>query len=303
MSAVGFGPWWPIDGPLPNPQVYGLLAAAAAPAAGVTIIEDVDAEQIQRWINGVKVRPYPVGPAKAWNACAPASEFVDKDEGTDIPLPEFGAMTIYLPISCTSYQVPDQQAFKARAVLTLTAVESFTVAREFLSGDVLPLNPHLADGNGTFPNGNTVTSPLNALGLLEKEIAASGQLGLVHMSPQMATVLRAQLAIDDKTGVLRTINGNVIIQDDGYAAGASPKGAHTPASGTKEWMYATGTVEIRRSPIFTTPDNVSEALSRGTGGAGDTPNNVTYRAERYELIDWDTQTQAAVFADRCMSTC
>ncbi len=302
MSSVGFGPLWRIDGPLRSPPVYGLLQAAAAPAAGVTLVTDVDGENVERWINGVELYPYPPGPAHVWDPCAPASEFVEKEAGGELAHPQYGAMTVYLAETCTSYKVWNQEAFKARAMLALEAVEGAAVAQEFLTGQVMTLNPHLADGNGTFPNGDVVTSPQAALALLEAEIAKSGQFGLVHMSPQMATVLANYHVIDAVGKVLRTKVGTVVIPDAGYVNGTTPKG-HAPAAGTEEWMFATGTIEVRRSARFTTPDDISQALDRGSGATAGMPNSITYRVEEYALVTWDTDVQAAVLADRCMTEC
>lgn len=311
MSIVGYGPLERIDGPLPSPPVYGLLQAAAAPAAGVTIVPDVDSQGIERWMNGVEVFPYPAGPAVAWNACAPGTFFIPKDDGAaDVANPQFGAFTVYLAERCKTYKVWDDAQFKQRAMIAFEAIESAAVAREFMSGRAMPLNPHLADGNGAFPNGATPTSPQNALALLEGEIAKSGQLGVIHMSPQMINVLANYHVLDAKTGVQRTMSGNVIVPDPGYgidvASGTpvNPTGK-TGAGGTKEWIYATGTLEVRRTELFVTPDTAAEAIDRGTGRGAEVgrPNTYIYRAERYYLIDWDTQVQAAVLADRCSTTC
>lgn len=307
MSTIGYGPTWRIDGPRPLPPLYGLLQAADAPAAGVTVVPDADPEGIERWINGVSVYPYPPGPAHPWDACAVGTYAIEKDTGEDLENPLFSAMVVYLAERCTTVRIPDQQAFKARALLALNAVQSAAIAKEFMGGHVMPANPHLADGNGTFPLGNTATSPLNALSLLEGEIANSGKLGLIHMTPAAATVCRAQLALDDRTGVLRTINGNVVIPDSGYwqalVDGVHPDGKAGPGT-NQEWMFATGPIEIRQSDMFTIPDKVSEAVDRGTGGADtSTPNSIVYRAERYFVVDWDTQVQSAVLADRCRTTC
>lgn len=316
---VGFGPLERIDGPPPLPPLYGLLPAASAPAAGVRIVTDFGDGPVQeaevrrlidegilaasagqeRWINGVQVYSYPPDLAVAWDACAEGSDRPVKGDGAELRLPEFGAFVLWLAETCTAYNVPNQDEFKARAVAAFTAVESAGVAHEFLTGDVLGLNPHLSDGSGTFPNGNAATSPVNGLALLEGEIAKSGKLGLIHMSPVTATLLRNNYVVDNKTGVLRTINGNVVIPDPGYIDGATPAG-HTAAGPHEEWIYATGPIDIRRSEIFTTPTNVAEALDRGIGGK---PNSITYRAERFYLVDWDTYVQAAVRVDRCLETC
>ncbi|MFL5309677.1 MAG: hypothetical protein ACJ79H_04395 [Myxococcales bacterium] len=318
VGQIGFGPASTVDGPPPIPPVRSLLAAASAPAAGVRIVVDLDSGAVvgieeavaagwlepgagrERWMNGVTVWPYPPYLASLWDSCAVGSDQGEKPDGDEIPLPEFAAFTVVLPETCTSYTIPDQDAFKARAVAALTAVESAAVARELLAGDLLGNQPHLADGEGTFPNGDTITSVVNGLALLEGEIARSGKLGLIHMSPMAATFLRNYYVIDDKTGVLRTINGNVVIPDAGYVDAVAPDGGHAPAAAGQEWMYATGPIDIRRSEIFTTPDNVAQALDRGAHGK---PNSITYRAERYYLIDWDTTLQAAVLVDRCQTEC
>lgn len=306
VGQVGYGPLTAVDGPPPVPPPYGLLPAAAAPAAGVRIVPDADANGRERWINGAQVYPYPPDVPDAWDVCSEGSNRPVKGDGSELPLPEFGAFVLYLAETCTAYSVVDQQAYRARALTAFAATESYGLAHEFLTGDILPLNPHLSDGEGAFPNGDTATSPLQGLQLLEGEIAKSGKLGLIHLSPMVATALRAHLAIDDRTGVVRTINGNVIINDSGYIDGATPAasaahpGGHPDPSATEEWIYATGAVDIRRSEIFMVPDTLEEALDRGIGG---TPNSITYRAERFYLIDWDTEVQAAVLVDRCRDTC
>lgn len=300
MSTVGYGPPWRVDGPPPSAPKRGLLQAAAAPAAGVRIVSDVDSSGRERWLNGVEVYPYPPGTARTWDTCAPGSELVDKDDGDDdIPTPRFGAFTVYEPITCTAYRVWDQDEFKARAVQVFTVIEGAAVEREFLTGELLGLNPHLSDGNGTFPNLDAVTNAQNGLALLDGEIAKSARLGIIHMSPILAGILCNYYIFEDKTGVLRTINGNVVIPGNGYVAGATPAGHPHPA-GTEEWMYATGPIDIRQSEVFVMPDDVSQALDRGIGGK---PNSITYRAERYYLIDWDTTVQAAVLVDRCQAEC
>lgn len=316
MTMFGYGPLERIDGPPPLPPVYGLLQAAAAPAAGVRIVVDAEAtgpdlgdsafglEGItipqagrERWLNGVQVYPYPPDLGDTFDACATGSPAEEKAEGGVVPLPRFEAITAYLPETCSALGIGDQEAFRARAVLALGAVEGSIVAREFLTGARMLNNPHLSDGEGTFPNGDSATSVSNGLALLEAEIAKSGKQGLIHCTPMAATAARERFAIDDRGGVLRTINGVVVIPDFGYVNGATPDGGgHPDPAVGQEWMYATGPIDIRRSEVSTTPDRVEEALDRSA-------NSITYRAERYYLIDWDTVVQAAVLVDRCFTTC
>lgn len=301
MSEIGYGPLWRVDGPPPVARTYGLLQAGEAAAAGVRIIPDQDADGVDRWANGIEVFPYPVDVAEAFDPCASGTgPNAAKAEGQDVPRPQFAAVTVFLPVTCTAYRIWDQAEFKARAVAAMATVEGARVERELLAGDVMLLNPHLADGQGTFPNADGVTSVVNGVALLEGELAASARGGLIHLSPQAGTVAVLNGLIEPADGVLRTkACGTLVICGAGYAAGASPAG-HAVATGTQEWIYATGPVDVRRSEVFVVPESVAEALDRGAGGAA---NSITYRAERYYVVAWDTAVQAAVLVDRCQNTC
>lgn len=336
MTQIGYGPLERIDGPLPLPPLYGLLAAAEAPAGGVRLLVDVDSNPFdyadlsstgesmeeaiarmrrdgllpaqagqERWLNGVEVYPFPPDTGDLFDTCSSGSgSYGSKGFGDELEHPQFSAVTAYLAESCKSYKVWDQDAFRARAVTAFSAVESSLIGRVLMNAEAVTLNPALADGTGTFPNADVVTNAVNALALLENEIADSGKLGLIHCTPGFATSLRAQFTLDNKSGVIRTISGNIVIPDPGYAVGSTPTG-HAAATGTQEWIYATGPIDIRRTEVFVMPETASQALDRGTG-LGATmgrPNTYTYRVERYYLVTWDTEVHAAVLADRCRAAC
>lgn len=281
-------------------------------ADGTIWMRQADGEQSQvyvpaqagreRWLNGIAVYPYPPGVPIGYDACGDPPE--DKPFGENVEPPEFNTLTVVESITCTSQQVPDQDAFKARAVSVLAATESFAVARELMSGLLFGSQPYLTDTNATFPNGDVATRPNHGLQVLEQAIGLTGRLGVIHCSPMLATALLGQgFVIRDKTGVIRTINGIPVIPDFGYIGVSQPVG-HAEPGPTEEWAYATGPVDIRRSEIFTTPETRIEALDRGSGGATNgRPNTFTYRAERYYVTDWDTALQAAVLIDRCSAEC
>lgn len=305
MTTLSVGPPWRVDGPPPIKPTYGLLQAAEAPAAGVRFVEDLDDQGRERWLDGIAVYPYLPGLASVWNACAVGSMRREKSFGDDFENPEFVALVANIGETCTSSRIWDQAAFMARASTVLAAVEGSAIAGEFMSGDVISGQPYLSDGEGTFPNNDTPTSPINGIALLEGEIAKSGRNGLIHCSPMLATHLMGYgFALADKTGVIRTINGIVVIPDFGYVLGASTPLHHADPVDLQEWAYATGPIDIRRTGIIMLPGTVEEALDRGTGGATTgRPNSITYRAERYYALDWDTAVQAAVLIDRCQLTC
>lgn len=301
------GTWIPerIDGPPPEPPLYGLLSAATAPAAGVRIVPDADARGIERWLNGVQVFPYSPETGLVFDPCAQGSDFVEKGDGAAVASPQFSALTAVASATCTTYKVWNHDEWKQRIALVLAAIESSVVAREFQSGTRFPNNHYLADGDGVFPNGDTATTAIHGLSLLEEQIALTGRQGLIHCSPMLSTTLMGYgFALADKTGVIRTINGTVVIADFGYARGSTPTG-HAAPVGPQEWAFATGPVDIRQTAPFVTPELPSQAVDRGTPGSATNglSNSVTYRAERYFLVDWDTELQASVLIDRCATTC
>ncbi len=257
----------------------------------------------ERWLNSVEVYPYPPDVPEGWDACAPASTAGEKSFGTPLAPPEFRALTLSVPITCTAQQVPDEAAFRARAVAVMAATESFGVARALMAGTDVSGGRYLADSGATFPNGSAATKPNHGLQVLEEAIAGTGRLGVIHCSPMLATALMGTgFALSDKTGAIRTINGNVVVPDDGYVGNSTPDSGPAPGA-TEEWAYATGPVDVRHSEIFTTPDTLAQALDRGLGATTGRTNVVTYRAERYSVAIWDGALQAAVLIDRCSSVC
>jgi hypothetical protein len=262
----------------------------------------------ERWMNGIQLWPYPPETPLGWDGCGHiGSDGEDeKSFGENVEPPSYRALTIVQPITCTTQSVPDENAFKARAVATLTAVQSYAIARELMSGETLgqPYGlPYLADTHCQFPNGQAATRPNHGLQVLEQAIAETGRLGLIHCSPMLATALLGQgFVIKDKSGVIRTINGIPVIPDFGYVGVSKPDNGVEPDV-TEEWAYASGPVDLRWSEILTTPDTLVQAVDRSLGATNGRPNTITYRAERYTVASWDTALQAAVLIDRCGTDC
>lgn len=328
MTVVGYGPMARIDGPPPVPPQYGLVPAAASPAAGIRLVVDVDQGGVidlavqdrmngtsmdetlaalrdagsipreagqERWLNGVEVYPYSPDRGDLHDACATGTDR-QKSVPDAVENPLFNPITVYTTLVCNGRRLGPYAEWRSRAITALTAIESSLVGRHFLSGEGYSANPHLADGNATILNGGVVTDPSNGIALLEQAIGETGAQGVIHLSPQLAVSANfGNLAVDNRSGVLRTINGTPVIPDFGYAVAHAPTGG-SAATGTQEWIYATGPIDLRRSEVIVLPDDISEALDRET-------NIVTIRAERFYLIDWDTQLQAAVLVDRCRVGC
>jgi hypothetical protein len=78
------------------------------------------------------------------------------------------------------------------------------------------------------------------LGLLEAGLAdCYGGAGVIHIPRFALPTFQAWGLLDNRAGVLRTTNGNLVAVGSGYP-GTSPAGV-APASGTS-WIYATGPV-------------------------------------------------------------
>lgn len=296
---MGCGPLWRIDGPPPQPPRFSLLKAAR-------LVDDVDATGTQRWGNGVELYIYPPENADAQDPTLTGTFTEVKPVGDPLDKPQFGGMTIVLGEECSTMGIwargmsedEAQARYYQRALTVFSAVEGAAVEKEFMGGAILGNNPHLADGGGTFPAANVAQSVPEAFALLEAEIAASGRAGLIHCTPSMATAAAAAVVLDypspgGSADLLTTINGTPVIPGYGYQQAAASPAGHTPAAGTKEWIYASGPVDIRRSEIIQLPEQVFQALDREI-------NLITYYAERYYVVDWDTQVQSAVLCDRTL---
>lgn len=282
MSQVGYGPPVRIDGPLPQKRSYRLLDVA-------TLIPTVD----DHWANGAMVFPYPDDAGHVFDPCSSGSSR-QKNPGTLPDSPHFGAFTGYLPVTCHAVSVgADAEWFRARALAALAAVESTIAERVFAKGEGMDaLQPHLTDANLVKLNGGAATKVTEALGLLEKAIAATGRAGVIHASAATIIAWDAGGALQPpKNGQLVTANGTQIVSGAGYE-GAHPDGSGAP-SATSEWAFATGPVQYRQTEPFIIPDNYAQAFDRAS-------NEYAAFAERIFLVDWDAVLQAGVLVDRSL---
>lgn len=271
MSNLTFGPPVTLNGPVPQAPLHSLLATP-----GVLQEDGSD-----RWINGVTVYPYPPGTPENWDPCTTGT-FRTKEEGEEIPLPVFASFVAYLPITCSAMSIGDPEEFANRAEKSMDAVESFAVERQLSQGTGIPTNPFFADAAADILAGGAAVAPDVALSYLEDAIGATGKRGFIHATPGTGS----QWFNNDRSAPLITVNGNTVILGGGYA-GAQPSGEAAAAAG-QAWAFATGPVEVRHSEVAVM--QISEVLDRSN-------NDVTFRAERYVLAEWDTTLQAAVLVD------
>lgn len=275
------GPPIPLDGPLPVAPPFGLLTAATIVPSDL------------RFGVGGAIWPYPPGTPIAWDPCSTGT-FRTKSEGEEWDIPIFQAFGTYLGITCSSITAKSE-GFADRARIAFAARESFGVARELARGLAAPMNPHLTDASLVILAGGAAVTPDVGLSYLEDAIGETGQQGLIHLTPATAAAMNGSggygLDIRPTSGnqLKTTANGTLVAVDGGYI-GANPS-LHAPAAAGQAWAFATGPVQVRRSPdIEMVADNIAQSMDRSD-------NTVTFRAERDYLVDWDTQLQVAVLID------
>jgi len=275
-----FGPPIVIDGPLPVAPLRSLLKV---PGVVVSTSDD-------RWMNGVALWGYPEDVPSTWDPCGTGTyEF--KSDDSNIPTPDFGAFVVYQPVTCSAFSIAsDPDGFAEKAEIALDAMQSFAIERALAQGVPAPgLNPFLADANVSLPAGAGAVSPIAALAYLEEAIGATGRMGMIHATPGAASAWFSQYRdyrSEQETPELLTSLGTPVAAGGGYA-GATPAGGAAPTAG-QSWAYATGPVEVRLQREITL--TIKEVLDRSE-------NLVTFRAERYALVEWDTSLQAAVLVD------
>jgi hypothetical protein len=264
-----------LDGPLPRPPEYGLLSVARRLGA-------------DRWTAGAALWPYPSALPAAEDPCAAITLRV-KDTPTEVTIPDgFAAWTAYLGEVCSAMGIGSWESFLARADVAMEAATSWALERQLAAGDFAAGNPNLGDANvDLLASGNAVAARV-ALSYLEDAIAATGRAGVIHATPSVVAAWGYDaLTVED--GVLKTLNGTLVVSGQGYVGADAPTGGDAADPG-ESWIYATHDVLFEMSGILALPETLSEALDREI-------NEVVYRAERDLWVGWDGVLQAAVLAD------
>ncbi len=180
-----------------------------------------------------------------------------------LPLGDLDVITglpfiVYESVSCGP-GLGDEEA-RQRAQARLEMHEQFRVEQQFAADA-------LAGTDVATPNGTTALPFEQALGLLEREIAARyGGLGIIHAARQLAAVAQSVGWLVERRGepdTVRTVLDNVWAFGAGYGT-ASPLGVAAPAG--QAWIYATGPVLLQRGPVqartdFSTTRNIRLALA------------------------------------------
>lgn len=275
-------------GPPFTPLQNGLLDAADLPVnAG-------------RWKNGL-MRAMPVcAPAGSAEMvpCPPVTGTPFSPTVTGAPLLASDPFWVYAFAPCSPVGYGDDLAdLRTRTESALTNGEARAVEHVVWTGQPTnggTVHPHLAaDGtvDASAMGANTVTrqtaatgvtsgatATVTALGLLEGALAECyGGQGVIHM-PRLALPHFSNLGLLRRDGQqIRTWNGNLVAV---YSSGDrhGPDGTE-PAAG-QTWVYATGAVQVYRSPIMDWGRQPAEFV-------GIRDNTTLYVAGRVYAVTWD----------------
>lgn len=275
-------PLVPVDGPPPSAPRYSLISV---PGVIAPTTDDY-------WINGISLAGYPCDIPDTWNECDGSASAV-RVNGECPNVVDALAFQVYLGV-VRSTMGSSMADMKNAASVAFQAREHYAVEREFMSAPLIPTNPHLADGDGTFPSGTIAKAPREAMALLEEEIAKSGSAGWIHMTPYLASRLASAGVVGAGQGRLETALGTVVVPGQGYTLQKGPEGKSADPGAGREWIYATTAPQVRRSEIILSPSNEAQGTDRSI-------NEAVYEASRYYVVSWDKCLQAAIQVDRTAS--
>lgn len=274
MSVTAVGPALDLDGPLPVARRHSLLLTDGV----------LQEEAGDRWLNGVNVYGYPEGLPGLWEPCSTGT-YRTKDEGSEISTPRFDSVAIYFPLQCSTLGMGDFDTWTRRAEAALEATLSYGVERVIAQGVIGSTNPAFSDTNLTELTGAPV-APKIGLRYLDNAIAElTGRDGIIHAGPAIIDAWGDGNGLRDNDH-LATPAGTRVVSGAGYVD--IDPATKAQATGTIDWAFATGPVEVRvRDGVDFSED---ESLDRSD-------NTVVYRAEKYVLVDWDTTLQVGVRID------
>lgn len=284
-----------VDPPVFTPTPYSLLSVIQA-------VSSTD----PHWQNGVTYQARCLNPMgdSTYDEClvvTGAGAVPEPPVKTDnVLLDTRGAtpFTVYAKFECSPVGVAEAARYASDA---LAQSEGWQVERAVWTGLAAGqpvVFPHLAaDADREDPLGHTLQTAASVvvtgaavdvatgLGLLEAELAnCYNGVGIVHVPVKVLPTLDAHGLVRDRNGVLKTLNGNVVVVGGGYP-GTSPAGV-APAT-NESWIYATGAMFMYRSqPRYT---ELRDSLDRSS-------NTVKYIAERTYVLGWGC-CHAAVLVD------
>jgi len=222
---------------------------ATAPPHSLVRAADTSRDGDPDWEKGLQYVPEAPGGYVASGSvfCAPGDEVEHLRPISDTVDYQPWEVQFHDPCETTFGYVPDDVTARMRRIADAT--ESYAIARELWTGEVarefgLP-NAYLGKG-ATVVGGGAPLSPKRGIGLLEAAVgdALMGQQATLHVSRAARPYFYELVKVGQ---LLYTNLDNLIVADAGYD-GSPPDGE--AAAADVSWIYATGPVVVRRTPLL-----------------------------------------------------
>lgn len=247
-----------IDAIPATPPVYGLLIAAD--------VNDLDA----RWQAGVEWAPENIAGGQIGVAACGGTMSVSPTPNAEVQTAD--PVALFATDKCSTFGF-ERRDYEGRARRQLLATQSFMLAREFQLGvlrdsDSLG-NVALVDAEHVGPANATV---LDATAIIESAIGEvlQGRRAMIHVSPQIFTLMKANQDITLQGQRWVTPQGSIVCSDAGYTV---EEDGHL-------FMYATALPLVTLGEVIV-PMDIETAMSR-------TLNTIEFYAERLALIRLDS---------------
>lgn len=263
------------------PQVErysGGLYSVAPPQPG-PVVDSND----RRWENGVQYQSEFCAQTSTWAiTCGTDPARADKTFDQTFNMVEGSPFVSYLGVQC---MLPGRtlEEYEASVRNALDACEQRSVERTFWTGD-MGNDPHLANGAydvNTNPDGvhvlaGAAVSVVDGVSLLEEWLGDNYcGVGILHTPRTVAPYAAANRQIEGTNPRLTTTLGSRWAFGAGYSVNTGPDGVEAAAGSA--WIYATGQINLWRSPIFMQPGALEQAFNRRT-------NDVEILAERVFVL-------------------
>lgn len=276
-----------VDAPARTPLRYGLMSVVQSPET-----DDTTHARL-----GVKFEPGTCDDAETFCLDCSGTGSLSKLNTEGKTLRGSRPFTLYTRPTCSSVGWVDEAQQRAETALRLG--EGRTLEEVFWTGQMVTgcadVTPHLASdvaitGDGSPNNVQPVEEQtaadvivdgagiVHGFALLEEALSdCYGSEGVIHVPTSVGTWLHRYGLVRVDGPRLRSPAGHLVAVGAGYP-GTGPDGSLSGES--MRWMYATGAVMLRRTPIEQIPVEVPSALNRTT-------NDIGYVAERTYIIGWD----------------
>jgi hypothetical protein len=215
------------------------------------------------WARGLSYAPETCGGYRAISDCT--AEEVDYGAGPGVAaFVDYRPWDLQVEDPCASTFGYAEQVVTDRLRRAADAIESFAIARELWTGDLtraeVTANPDL-ETNLYLTKDPTVlgagpVSPRRGLGMLEQAAgeAFHGQQIYLHISREARPFFPELVKVGQ---LIYTNLDNVVVADAGYP-GTAPDGV--AAVDNVAWIYATGPVVARRTPLVLDPAELAQAV-------------------------------------------